>query len=230
MGLDFLGGLYLANDLFAERKGVLRFLLRWALYGGIFGLTYAALLGRILGLCAGVGLGLALALELGSSKVRHSFALWMTHRVLFAMLRAFALAVGFGLTFTIRFGYLFFAAGTIALLATYVIGFSPADVHSSKNPGLTARKFAGAFVRAVFLGAAASLAAVFSHSVVMPLTFVARIGAAVALVGLLVGTLSPVIESATDSVPPRRLAYIGALLIGAGMAMQTVQYWVLVFS
>jgi hypothetical protein len=202
MGLDFLGGLYLANDLFGERKGILRFLLRWALYGGIFGLTYAALLGRVLGVSAGLGLGMALALELGSAKGNQSLAGWVAHRIIFAMLRAFTLAVGFGLTFTIRFGYVFFPAGTIALLATYLIGFSPAAMQKSKKPVLTSQKFAGALVRAVFLGAAASLAAAVSHSVGVPLAFAARIGTAVALVGLLVGVLSPIIETATDSVPP----------------------------
>jgi hypothetical protein len=228
MAFNFVGGLYLANDLFGERQGPLRFLLRMALYGGIFGATYWVAFGAVLGICAGAGLGSALAIELRRSPSRSPISKFL-RRISLAGFRAATLGLGFGITFTAKFGYMFFVLGTIALFTAYAIGFSPADVRSERR-GLTRAKAMGSLVRAGLLGLAVAVAAVLAMSDRVATTFALRVGAVVGVVGILVGLARPVIEAATDNMPRKRLGYIGAVLIGVGMTLQTWQYWVAVFQ
>ena len=74
MGLDLLGGLFLAYDLFGRRRGPLRTLLRAILYCFIFVAVYSIALDWRFSLVAGIGLGLSFTYELGrrASAVRRS--------------------------------------------------------------------------------------------------------------------------------------------------------------
>jgi hypothetical protein len=65
MGLDLLGGLFLAYDLFGRRRGPLRTLLRAILYCFIFVAVFSIALDWRFSLVAGIGLGLTFTYELG---------------------------------------------------------------------------------------------------------------------------------------------------------------------
>src|SRR5262249_39587673 len=65
MGLDLLGGLFLAYDLFGRRRGPLRTLLRAILYCFIFVAVFSIALDWRFALVGGTGLGLTITYELG---------------------------------------------------------------------------------------------------------------------------------------------------------------------
>src|SRR5512140_1244027 len=64
IGLDVLGGLYLAYDLLGGQHGPLRLLTRMVTYSIVFGVGYGLGLGLFFGATAGVATGLTIALEL----------------------------------------------------------------------------------------------------------------------------------------------------------------------
>src|SRR3954454_19368628 len=64
IGLDVLGGLYLAYDLLGGQHGPLRLLTRIVTYSLVFGIGYGIGLGFFFGVAAGVATGFTVALEL----------------------------------------------------------------------------------------------------------------------------------------------------------------------
>jgi hypothetical protein len=215
MGLDLLGGLFLAYDLFGRRGGPLRTLLRAILYCFIFVAVYSIALDWRFSLVAGIGLGLSFTYELGRrasavdgvagpQEPRGFFSL-EPQEIGLALLRGFFLG---------------------ALLA-YWLGFSPShDFESLKRPHLSRRRLLGAFVRAILFALAAVLANWIKPVGAQPLDFGLRYGLVVGLLGLLFGTLSGFTEWYTDNLPERRLGLLGICLIICGVIIQSVQYWV----
>jgi hypothetical protein len=215
MGLDLLGGLFLAYDLFGRRRGPLRTLLRAILYCFIFVAVYSIALDWRFSLVAGIGLGLSFTYELGRrasavdgvagpQEPRGFFSL-EPQEIGLALLRGFFLG---------------------ALLA-YWLGFSPShDFESLKRPHLSRRRLLGAFVRAILFALAAVLANWIKPVSAQPLDFGLRYGLVVGLLGLLFGTLSGFTEWYTDNLPERRLGLLGICLIICGVIIQSVQYWV----
>src|ERR1700744_5824378 len=63
IGLDVLGGLYLAYDLLGGQHGPLRLLTRAVTYSIIFGVGYGLGLGLLFGVAAGIATGVTLAIE-----------------------------------------------------------------------------------------------------------------------------------------------------------------------
>jgi hypothetical protein len=215
MGLDLLGGLFLAYDLFGRRGSPLRTLLRAILYCFIFVAVYSIALDWRFSLVAGIGLGLSFTYELGRrasavdgvagpQEPRGFFSL-ESQEIGLALLRGFFLG---------------------ALLA-YWLGFSPShEFESLKRPHLSRRRLLGAFVLAILLALAAVLANWIKPVSAQPLDFGLRYGLVVGLLGLLFGTLSGFTEWYTDNLPERRLGLLGICLIICGVIIQSVQYWV----
>jgi hypothetical protein len=137
MGLDLLGGLFLAYDLFGRRRGPLRTLLRAILYSFLFVAVYSVALDWRFGLVAGIGLGLILTYELGRTasavegvarpqRLRGLFSM-KRQQISLALLRGFFLGAGAAWAFSIEFGLLFGLLTGTALLLAYWLGFSPSD-------------------------------------------------------------------------------------------------------
>jgi hypothetical protein len=237
MGLDLLGGLFLAYDLFGRRRGPLRTLLRAILYCFIFVAVYSIALDWRFSLVAGIGLGLSLTYELGRrasavdgvagpQEPRGFFSL-EPQEIGLALLRGFFLGAGAAWAFAIDFGLLFGLLTGTALLLAYWLGFSPShEFESLKRPHLSRRRLLGAFVIAILLALAAVLANWIKPVSAQPLDFGLRYGLVVGLLGLLLGTLSGFTEWYTDNLPERRLGLLGICLIICGVIIQSVQYWV----
>src|SRR5436190_9174557 len=64
IGLDVLGGLYLAYDLLGGQHGPLRLLTRMVTYSIVFGIGYGIGLGLFFGIVSGVATGITVAIEL----------------------------------------------------------------------------------------------------------------------------------------------------------------------
>src|SRR5689334_3868118 len=78
IGLDVLGGLYLAYDLLGGQHGPLRLLTRMVTYSIVFGVGYGLGLGWFFGVAAGIATGVTVALELHrvASKEGHYPFFW----------------------------------------------------------------------------------------------------------------------------------------------------------
>src|SRR5215467_4637144 len=64
IGLDVLGGLYLAYDLLGGQHGPLRLLTRMVTYSIVFGVGYGVGLGAFFGIVSGSATGITVAVEL----------------------------------------------------------------------------------------------------------------------------------------------------------------------
>jgi hypothetical protein len=101
MGLDLLGGLFLAYDLFGRRGGPLRTLLRAILYCFIFIAVCSIALDWRFAVVAGIGIGLTLTYELGrtasaverATRAQERFGLFSFERqqISLVLLRGFSL-------------------------------------------------------------------------------------------------------------------------------------------
>src|ERR1043166_492015 len=93
IGLDVLGGLYLAYDLLGGQHGPLRLLTRAVTYSVVFGVGYGLGLGLFFGLAAGATTGVTVAIELNrTARRRDHYALpW---EILFSAICAVGFAAG----------------------------------------------------------------------------------------------------------------------------------------
>lgn len=80
--------------------------------------------------------------------------------------------------------------------------------------------------RGAIIGLAGIIAGTLTHAGARGVGFGLEIGLVVAAVGAAVGLFVPSVERWADSLPPRRLGVLGAVLLLAGFALQSVQYWV----
>lgn len=237
MGLDLLGGLFLAHDLFGRRQGPLRTLLRAVLYCFIFVAVFSIALDWRFSLVAGIGLGLTFTYELGRrasavegvaapQEPREFFSL-KRQQISLALLRGSFLAAGAAWAFSINFGLLFGLLTVTAMLFAFGLGFSPSyEFELLSRPHLSRRRLLGAFISAILLALAAALASWIKPVSAKPLDFGLRYGLVVELIGVLLATLSGFIEWYTDNLPERRLGLLGICLIICGVIIQSVQYWV----
>ena len=223
--LDLMGGLYLAYDLLGGRHGPLRLLTRTATYTVLFGLGYGLPLGALYGLVAGVGLGLALGIEYWlAATTAGRVPLGATLGL--AVLRGGTAGLAAGLTFDGRFGTAFGLVSILGLIAVYLAGFAPAQEYQpGTRPRLTRRRLVATCVRGAGIGLAGAVAGVLTHEGARGLAFGLEIGLLVAVVGAVVATLSPFVEWWADTLPPRRLGALGAMVLLVGFALQSLQYW-----
>ncbi len=237
MGLNLLGGVFLAYDLFGRRLGALRALLRALLYCFLFVGLYSIALDLRFALVAGIGLGLTLTYELGrmgsSGKEMARPQSWRgffslnRQQIGLALLRGFFLGAGAAWAFSIDFGILFGLFTGAALIVGYWLGFSPSQgFEYSTRPHLSRIKLLGACVRAIVLALAAALTNWIKPIGAQTFEFSLRYGVFVGLAGLLFGTLTGFTEWYTDNLPERRLGLFGICLIICGVILQSVQYWV----
>ena len=193
----------------------------------LFGVGYGLPLGPIYGLVAGLGLGIALGIEFWlAAATRGRVPLAATLGL--AILRGgTAQGLASALTFDGRFGTAFGVLSVLGLIAVYVAGFAPSQEYQpDTRPRLTRRRLVATCVRGAAIGAAGALAGSLTHAGARGLLFGLEIGLVVAVVGGVVATISPFVEWWADRLPAQRLGVFGTVLLLAGFALQSLQYWV----
>ena len=229
IGLDMLGGLYLAYDLLGGQHGPLRLLTRMVTYSIVFGVGYGIGLGFFFGVVAGIATGVTVAMELNrTGRTQGHFPLPM--EALFSAIRA--CAFGAGLYPTVGFRY----AATFALLMTggqisaYVRGMRPGAEYSvSRRPRFTRKQFNGTIVRSIGNVLAALICSALVH-VDHPWAIAIRLGLVSGVVTAVGITFNPFIEYFADNLPERRLGVFGIWLVFCGFILQSVQYWVAILD
>jgi len=229
MGLDALGGCYLAYDLLGGKRGPLRVIARAAGYITLFFIGYFLVLGLRYATIASFGMGILLALEyryVEKNEVRKQVALG------FGFLRGIVLGLA-GMAFAgAAFGLAFGLLSGAALFAANALGFSPTyDYEMQARPRLSSHRILASVLRTIVVSAAGIGAAfICRDSTDTPVLLGVRVGVAAGTVSALVGLFSPAIEWRIENIEERRLGLAGLGLIFVGMALQSVQYWVVVFN
>jgi hypothetical protein len=226
IGLDVLGGLYLAYDLLGGQYGPLRLLTKMVTYSIVFGIGYGLGLGFLFGVASGAATGITVAIELHRTARRqdHYPFLW---EVLFSAIRSGAFGAALyrilGLPFAVAFAVLLTAGQAFA----YSRDMRPStDYTPSRRPRLTRRQIRGSIVRTAGYIATALICSAFVRHVDNIWPFALRIGLVTGVVTAFGSTVIPYIEYYADSLPERYLGVFGICLVLCGFALQSVQYWV----
>jgi hypothetical protein len=232
MGLDVLGGCYLAYDLLGGKRGPLRTIARTAGYVALFFVGYYIILGTRYALIASAGMGVLLTLEYWSAgagpvkNVRRPSAIFI-----FGSLRGVVLGLASMPLAGPSFGGWFGLMCAATLNASYALGFAPTDDYETKSrPRISSHKLFASLLRTLGVSAAGVIASLAVGSPNIQWTFGLLLGVGAGTVSALVGLFSPVIEWWIDNLPERRLGVVGLGLILAGMVLQSVQYWVVVLD
>jgi hypothetical protein len=226
--LDVLGSLYLAYDLLGGQHGPLRLLTRAVTYSIVFGVGYGIGLGPFFGLAAGLAIGITMAIE--QNRVARGLAPYSRPwECLFSAIRG--AAYGVGLVRIVGFEF----AGTFALLITlgqifgYSRGISPSmDYVASRRPRLTRKQFWGTVVRTFGYCFTALLCGALVHH--ENWWFAVRVGLVTGIITGVGQTINPYIEYYADNLPQRWLGAFGIGLIFCGFALQSLQYWLVLFD
>jgi len=228
--LDVLGSLYLAYDLLGGQHGPLRLLTRAVTYSIVFGIGYGLGLGLLFGLASGIATGITLSIELNRAArgLDHYSLPW---EGVFSAIRGAGFAAGLyrilGLRFAIAFGLLI----TVGQILAYSRGMHPAmDYVAARRSRLTRRQFWGTVVRTFGYIASALICSAFVHHVDHPWSFAIRVGLVAGIVTGVGATVNPYIEYYADHLPERRLGAFGIGLIFCGFALQSLQYWLVLFD
>ena len=226
--LDVLGSLYLAYDLLGGQHGPLRLLTRIVTYSIIFGVGYGVGLGAFFGLVSGAALGITMAIELNrvSRGLKHYSLQW---EALFSAIRAIGSGIGLyrivGLEFAAVFAFLI----GVGQVFGYSRGISPTmDYSASRRPRLSRRQFQGTVVRTFGYCAAALVCGVLIHH--ENWFFAIRVGLVTGVVTGVGQAINPYIEYYADNLPERWLGAFGIGLIFCGFALQSLQYWLVLFD
>jgi hypothetical protein len=227
IGLDVLGGLYLAYDLLGGRDGPLRLLSRVVTYSVVFGTGYALGLGLFFGIAAGTATGITIAIELHRTarKQDHYPLYW---EAVFSAIRAAAFGIGLysrvGITFAIAFAVLITAGQVFA----YSRGMRPGlDYSASRKPRFTRRQMGGVVIRTPgYIASALLCSALVGHVDRQAWAFSVRIGLVTGLVTAIGTAVNPFIEYYADNLAERRLGVFGIWLVLCGFLLQSLQYWV----
>lgn len=228
--LDVLGSLYLAYDLLGGKHGPLRLLTRAVTYSVVFGVGYSFGLGLFFGLASGIATGITLAIEFNRAARGLDHYSW-PWEALFSAIRGVGYGTGLyrisGLGFAIAFGILV----TLGQIFAYSRGMRPGiDYEASRRPRLTRRQFHGTVVRTVGFMVTALLCSAFIHHVEHAWSFAIRVGLVIGIVTGVGTTVNPYIEYYADNLPERRLGAFGIGLILCGFALQSLQYWLVLFD
>jgi hypothetical protein len=230
IGLDVLGGLYLAYDLLGGQHGPLRLLTRVVTYSIVFGVGYGIGLGVLFGLACGVATGITSAIELRRASLDqdHYPLRW---EAVFSAIRgvAFGLALYWvvGLPYAATFATLVTAGQIIA----YSRGMRPGlDYSASRRPRITRRQLRGVAFRTVGYLATALICGTVVRPVAHAWLFATRVGVVTGLVTAVGTMVNPYIEYYADNLPERRLGVFGIGLVLLGFGLQSVQYWVAILD
>lgn len=228
--LDVLGSMYLAYDLLGGPHGPLRLLTRAVTYSILFGLGYGLGLGLIFGVASGLASGVTIAIELNRTAKRqdHYSLPW---EALFSAIRACAFSAGLypqvGLSFAIVYAILLTGGQVVA----YSRGLRPSlRYQASPGPKLSRVFFWATLLRTAGYIAAALICSAIVRHVEHPWLFATRLGVVTGLVTGLGMAFSPHIEYYADNLPQRRMGVFGVALMFCGFAMQSLQYWLVVFD
>ncbi|MGI8743834.1 MAG: hypothetical protein ACR2NN_14925 [Bryobacteraceae bacterium] len=232
MGLDVLGGCYLAYDLLGGKRGPLRTIARATGYLALFFIGYLTVLGLRYAIVAASGMGILLAVEFrlaGTKPVQNTDRRGTV--LLFGFLRGVVLGLAgmtvAGSTFGVWFGLL----SGVGLSGFYAIGFAPTDDYESQSkPHISKHKILASFSRALAVSAAGVIAGLLTSSSGHRVFFGLKLGLAAGAVSALVGLFSPAIEWWIENLPERRLGVVGLGLILVGVLLQSAQYWIVVFN
>jgi hypothetical protein len=226
IGLDVLGGLYLAYDLLGGQHGPLRLLTRAVTYSIVFGLGYGLGLDLFFGVASGVATGVTVAIELHrmASRGDHYSLAWES---VFSAIRAAGFAAGLwrmaGAPFALAFAVLITAGQVIA----YSRGMRPGvDYVSRRRPRFTRRQWWGTVLRtAGYIASAMLCGLLVRRQVADAWRFALRLGIVTGLVTGVGITVNPFIEYYADNLAERRLGVFGIWLVLCGFILQSVQYW-----
>lgn len=227
--LDVLGSLYLAYDLLGGPHGPLRLLTRMVTYSILFGVGYGLGLGVLFGVTAGLALGITIAIELNRASGRqdHYSLPWETF---FSAIRACAFSAALYPQVGLRFAIAYAAFLIVGQVIAYMRGVRPSMRQRLAKPQVL-RVFTWAtLLRTAGYFAAAMVCSVFVRHLDHPWLFAARLGVVTGLVTGVGMALSPHIEHYADHIPQRRIGVVGVGLMFCGFAMQSVQYWLVVFN
>lgn len=230
IGLDVLGGLYLAYDLLGGQHGPLRLLTRAVTYSIVFGAGYGLGLGLFFGIAAGLTTGITVAIELHRTSKRGGHYPLVLESV-FSAIRAAGFSAGLwpmaGSAFAVAYG----ALSTAGQVFAYSRGMRPGlDYASSRKPRFTRRQFWGTVQRTVGQIAAAMLCSVLFHPLDHPWLFALRLGLVTGVVTGVGITVNPFIEYYADNLAERRLGAFGICLVLCGFMLQSVQYWTAILN
>jgi hypothetical protein len=225
IGLDVLGGLYLAYDLLGGQHGPLRLLTRAVTYSIVFGVGYGLGLGLFFGVASGVATGITVAVELhrASSKGDHYQLRW---EAVFSAIRAAGFGLGLWRMVGGPFAIAFAALITAGQVYAYSRGMRPGvDYVSQRRPRFTRRHWRGTLIRTAGNTTAAMLCSALVEHVDGAWWFALRLGVVTGLVTGVGITLNPIIEYYADNLAVRRLGVFGIWLVLGGFILQSVQYW-----
>ncbi|HYA87782.1 MAG TPA: hypothetical protein VEI57_12045 [Nitrospirota bacterium] len=232
MGLDVLGGCYLAYDLLGGKRGPLRTIAQATGYIALFFVGYNIVVGLRYAIVAASGMGILLAIEFRRAAINPA-----RHRerratvLLFAFLRGFVLGLAgisiAGLSFGVVFGML----SGMGLSISYALGFAPThDYEAKSEPHLSWHKVFASLWRAAVVSVAGIVAGVLTSAETHWILFGLKLGLAAGTVSAMVSLFSPTIEWWIENLPERRLGVIGVGLILVGVLFQSVQYWFVVLD
>jgi hypothetical protein len=231
MGLNALGGCYLAYDLFGGKRGPLRTIARAAGYVALFFIGYVLVLGLRYAIVAASGMGILLGIEFRIARMNPSHG--ERHRivVLFGFLRGLVLGLAGISVAGPLFGAVFGVLSGAGLTISYLLGFAHTqDYEAEAKPHISGHKMLASLWRAVAVGIAGIVAGVLNAPGTYWVLFGLKLGLAAGTVNALVGLFSPAIEGWVENLPERRLGVAGLGLIFVGMILQSIQYWIVVFK
>jgi putative effector of murein hydrolase len=183
----------------------------------------------LLGCLGGLGLGLSLAIELRYAENPDPTCASQRMFTL-ALFRAGVLGFVTSHLTDRHFGMVFGLFSAVALLLAYQLHFSVSDtVTVDCCPQLSGKKFITALIRGLFIGIAGAAAGHLVGAAAL-MRFGLNMGLTVGVVGVMVSTCSPFIEWYTDNLSDRLLGLFGIILIGCGMILQSLQYFVVFFD
>ena len=228
--LDVLGSLYLAYDLLGGQHGPLRLLTRAVTYSIVFGIGYGLGLGLLFGLASGIATGITLSIELNRAArgLDHYSLPW---EGVFSAIRGAGFAAGLYRVLGLRFASAFGLLISVGQILAYSRGMHPAmDYVAARRSRLTRRQLWGTVVRTFGYIASALICSAFVHHVDHPWSFAIRVGLVAGIVTGVGATVNPYIEYYADHLPERRLGAFGIGLIFCGFALQSLQYWLVLFD
>jgi hypothetical protein len=230
IGLDVLGGLYLAYDLLGGQHGPLRLLTRVVTYSIVFGVGYGIGLGLFFGLACGIATGITIAIEFQRvSRDQDHYPLgW---EAVFSAIRGGAFGLALYRVVGLPYAATFAALITGGQIVAYARGMRPGlDYSASRRPRITRRQLEGVAVRTVGYLAAALICGTVVRPVAHPWLFATRVGVVTGLVTAVGTMVNPFIEYYADNLPERRLGVFGIGLVLLGFGLQSVQYWLAILD
>ena len=231
--LNGMGGLYLAYDLLGGPHGPLRTLTRIVTYALFFIIGYSLAFGLLFGLVAGTGFGLALGVEYGRQRPRvQTPPLQVSPHLLgLGLFRGLVLLIAATLAFGWHFGVLFGVLAGGGILVQYTLGFSPSDEYpEGGKPRVRQRAIVAATIRSAFTGGAGMLAGMIAIGGWQALLVGIKVGLVIGLVSGAVSIFTPLIEWWADHLPARRLGAFGTILLLLGLVLQSLEYWITLFT